>query len=116
MKELRLKKDVNFEGNKIYSICLRGARRYSVDNEVDLYIYTPNGEINPNTGDTYPNLASIVSQKQFRFCDLRGNHCIDNYDITARTLPGLEFAMYNVYDDFEETEIVTIVKFRIIPV
>lgn len=86
---------------------MRGARRYGYD-EFDLSLYTPEHWEHPK------GLANIVSQNCYRFSDLNESDCIDNYDETARTLDGLKDAMNNVYSNFEEREIVTILRFEVV--
>ena len=105
METLNFKLKANFEKDGIYSVCLRGARRYAKCDDFDLYLYA--------NGSESPELANIVSQKQFRFCDLNNNHCRDNYEVSARTVEGLKIAMDKVYDDFEVAEIVTILQFKV---
>jgi hypothetical protein len=106
MTPLKFKKPVTFEKWATYSVCLRGARKYPSFEDVDLSLYTPNSD--------EPILANVVSDKQFRFCDLKQKHVDDNYDKNARSLDGIKEAMHNVYIDFEETEIVTILRFNVI--
>jgi|WetSurMetagenome_2_1015567.scaffolds.fasta_scaffold528455_1 hypothetical protein len=107
MEALRFKVEVNFEEGKTYSVCLRGARRYPKD-EFDLSLYTPEFWEKPKA------IANIVSQKQYRFRDVDAKYCIDNYDETARHYYGLLTAMNNVYKDFDDREIITILQFVIV--
>lgn len=106
METLNFKQVVNFKKGESYSVCLRGARRYSKGADFDLYLYSKNAE--------KPEIGNIVSQKQFRFCDLNDSHCSDNYDIKAKTINGLTDAMNNCYDDFELNEIVTLLRFDVV--
>ena len=106
METLNFKQKVDFKQGEVYSVCLRGARRYSKGADFDLYLYSKNAE--------KPEIGNIVSQKQFRFCDLNDSHCSDNYDIKAKTINGLTDAMNNCYDDFELNEIVTLLRFDVV--
>lgn len=106
METLNFKQKVDFKQGKVYSVCLRGARRYSKGADFDLYLYSKDAE--------NPEIGNIVSQKQFRFCDLKESHCVDNYDDSAKTIDGLKDAMNNCYDDFELNEIVTILRFVVV--
>ena len=106
METLNFKQKVDFKQGEIYSVCLRGARRCSKGADFDLYLYSKDAE--------QPELGNIVSQKQFRFCDLNNSHCVDNYDDSAKTIDGLNAAMNNCYDDFEINEIVTILRFEVV--
>ena len=108
MEKLNFKKEVNFKSGQIYSVCLRGARRYDTSDEFDLSLYTPDFWDQPKA------IASIVSQNQYLFKWLVAKDCIDNYDSEARTISGLLNAMMEVYDGFEEREIVTILRFQIV--
>ena len=106
METLNFKQKVDFKQGEVYSVCLRGARRYSKGADFDLYLYSKNAE--------KPEIGNIISQKQFRFCDLNDSHCSDNYDIKAKTINGLTDAMNNCYDDFELNEIVTLLRFDVV--
>ena len=105
MKTLHFKKVVNFKRGETYSVCLRGARHYSKGVDFDLYLYSKDAET--------PEIGIIISQKQFRFCDLNDSNCSYNYDVNAKTISGLTEAMNNCYDDFELNEIVTILYFKV---
>lgn len=107
MEKLTFKKEVEFEKGKTYSVCLRGARRYSTSDEFHLSLYTPAHWENPK------EIANIVSQQQFKFEDLKPEDFHDNYDPTARNHDGLLAAMDNVYGFFSHREIVTILRFEI---
>jgi hypothetical protein len=107
MKQLRFKKEVEFKKGENYSVCLRGARRYDTSGEFDLSLYTPDFSENPKA------IAYIISQNNYSFYNLTDKDYADNYDIDARTYGGLLKAMQTVYTDFEDREIVTILKFSI---
>ncbi len=107
MEALRFKVEVDFEKGKTYSVCLRGARRYQRD-EFDLSLYTPEFNESPKA------IANIISQKQFVFRYIDAKYCADNYDESARDYWGLLNAMNNVYTDFDDREIVTILQFVVV--
>jgi hypothetical protein len=108
MEKLNFKKEIEFKTGETYSVCLRGARRYSANDEFDLSLYTPEHWEKPK------EIANVVNQCQYRFCDLISTDYKDNYDETARTYSGLTNAMVNVYADFDTREIVTILRFVIV--
>lgn len=91
-----------------YSVVLRGARNYSTEKQTDLELWT--------RLDNYqhPQIANVASQKYFRFCDLKEHHCLDNYNPDAQTLEGLKAAMNLHYQDFEQEEIVTLLRFTVL--
>lgn len=110
MGQLRFKKEAELGKGSVYSVCLRGARRYNYDiaghNTWDLEIFFPSSETRKHT-------AKIVSQSQFRFIDLTDEQCRNNYDVTATGRIGLLSAMINAYPDFDSNEIVTLLNFEI---
>lgn len=106
MEIFNLKKDVEFEKGRTYSICFRGAREKPSE---DIEIYTPKFY----SDGSCKYLAKFVGRQQFRFIDLISPDFDHNYDPDARTKNGLVRAMGNAYPDFDEREIVTIVKFSI---
>lgn len=106
MERLMFKKDVEFEKGEVYSVCLMGARRFAKD-EYDLSLYTPASKDQPS------KLANIISQNQYCFYNLIDTDYADNYDKDARSYSGLEKAMQNVYPDFDNREIVTILRFKV---
>lgn len=109
MSQLRLKVKTEL-GKAVYSICLRGARKYPYNiygpDSIDLEIFTTN----PST-PTYT--AKIVSQVQMRFIDLMDEDCRNNYDPNATGYMGLFYAMRNVYPDFDAREIITLINFEV---
>lgn len=102
--KLNLKKEAEFEKDKIYSICLRGARRF----EKGLVIFTPAYQDSPKEA------AVVISQNHYRFQDIEPSEYLDNYDVTAQSIMGLGESMSNAYPDFDGREIVTILRFKII--
>lgn len=110
MSQLRLKAEAELTKGEVYSICLRGARKYPSDiygpNSTDIEIFTTN----PSTPEY---TAKIVSQKQLRFVDLESSDCKNNYDPSATNYSELYHAMINVYSDFDEREIITLLNFEI---
>jgi hypothetical protein len=65
-------------------------------------------------GEDNPDIGIIVSQKQFRFRDVDAKYCEDNYDESARSYHGLLAAMNKVYADFDDREVVTILRFNLL--
>ena len=55
-----------------------------------------------------------MSQQQFVFKNVDAKYCEDNYDETAQDYFGLLKAMNNIYTNFDDREIVTILKFCVI--
>ncbi len=102
MQKLTFKKEADFVKNEIYSVCLRGARRFDTSEELHLSIQSA------------VETATIVSQNSYSFYNLIDKDYADNYDLEARTYAGLLKAMNNVYSDFEDREIVTIIRFKIV--
>lgn len=110
MSQLRLKAETKLTKGEVYSICLRGARRYSSDiygpNSIDIEIFTTNPSRPEYT-------AKVVSQSQFSFVDLKDTHCRNNYDPKVTDKGTLLDAMLKVYSDFDPYEIVTLLNFEI---
>ena len=86
---------------------MRGARRFDTSDEFHLSLYTPIHWEKPK------EIANIVSQQHFRFCDLEAQDCFDNYDEDARMKADLRKAMDNVYGEFDDREVVTILRFQV---
>jgi hypothetical protein len=107
MTPLNFKKEIEFQSGNTYSVCLRGARRYDTSDEFDLSLYTPDYLENPKA------IANIISQNHYSFYNLNDKDYADNYDADARAYGGLLKAMQTVYPDFEDREIVTILRFKI---
>lgn len=107
MTELKFKKEVEFKSGNTYSVCLRGARRYNTSKELVLALYTPDYLEDPKS------IANIISQNHYSFYNLNDKDYADNYDADARAYGGLLKAMQAVYPDFEDREIVTILRFKI---
>jgi len=108
MTPLNLKKEVEFKKDGVYSICLRGARRYGTSDDFDLSIYTPTHWEHPI------EIANIVSVQHLVFNDLLECDFIDNYDKSITSKDELEIVMLNIYDFFNCREIVTILRFKIV--
>lgn len=60
--------------------------------------------------------ADNVTFKVKRFCDITPKDICLEHDPICRTLTGLLEVMKNTYDNFDETEIVTLVSFDFMPV
>lgn len=106
MKRLDFKQKTNFESGQVYSVCLRGARRFERDVH-DLSLYDISNPAFPVA------FANIISENQYSFYNLIDEDYSDNCDLSARTFGGLYNAMKNVYEGFRDREIVTILRFRI---
>lgn len=107
MSILHFKKNVYFKTGNVYSVCLRGARIYQINSGIQFYNATTLRE---------PTLreATVIYSAQFRFADLTYNEYKENYDEEARTHKGLEAAMKEIYNGFNDREIVTILRFKVI--
>lgn len=102
-QQLFLKNDtVLLNVGNTYSICLRGARNFNKD--YVLYINLKRHEIFK---------AEVVSLKHLKFTDLLEKDLFDNYDIDCQDYNHLCSKMLEIYDDFDNREIVTILRFKI---
>jgi hypothetical protein len=107
MTPLKFKGEVEFQKDETYSVCLRGARRHDTSGDFDISIYTPEYWEKPKF------IANVVSQNHYSFYNLIDEDFTDNYDSDARTYGGLYKAMQNVYPDFKDREVVTILRFKV---
>ena len=103
MQYLKFGQLIKFDSGATYSICLRGARIY--DKAQPLSIFTGN--------DIHTHNAEIISYNHFRFKDLRSGDLLDNYNKNVRSVQTLLEAMIDVYSDFDDREIITILRFTI---
>ena len=105
MNTLRLKKEAKLKAGETYSICLRGARRYDIDEVLDIL-----SEDDPSI----EKQALIISQNHYVFVALENADCKDNYDKSIKTYVDLRQAMKNIYSGFEPREVVTLLRFKIL--
>jgi len=103
MEEFNFKKEPAIEKGNTYSVCLRGARRLDTVKIMPLKF---NGVL--------IGQSQVSRCKQFRFTDISEFDCLDNYDPSARTFEDLKNAMYNGYEEFDTSEIVTLVYFTVL--
>lgn len=91
------------ESNKSLSVCLRGINIINFRYDFVKFKYNPT--------DRLDSCAKVKGFIHIRFSDLKEKHYRDNYDINARTYETLYATMLDYYHDFDENELVTIVKF-----
>lgn len=56
-----------------------------------------------------------IKARVMRFSDIRRYDLRNEHDPKCRTYDGLLNTMYDLYDDFDEREIVTLVEFEVAP-
>ena len=103
-KTIYLKNNVDFKRGQIYSLCLRRARYFEPDESI--LFCTPSKE--------HGTEMKITSQHQFRFFDLKDGDVRHNYDANIQSIIDLQLKMMQSYKDFDDREIVTIIKFKML--
>lgn len=106
MKTLLLKNECTLLPHSTYSICLRGAKQFKTGKYLKLFLDQGDG-VSQRIGE-----AQIVSRKHISFGDLKISDIKDNYYAEARTHESFTASIKNLYRDFDEREIVTLLQFK----
>ena len=100
--------------NNGVNVTVRRGIRWSLTDEPELGfpVVNTNDPIKDDGQDKIIGFAGIIDRKVIRFCDIKETMICDEHDPKCKTYLGLFEVMKQVYNDFDEDEIVTVLKFN----